>query len=303
MGGIDRDLHWPWLGFALEQAFERGLYEAKDVLVHATAEVLVSQLPHDVLIALFSRALAAETLAPRHVLETAPPSLLAEHLEPDVMWRCLREIADRAGLSQRGGSRTEVGRRWLSAILQGALETELLTPADVMRHLPPAEFVKDTPLPVMAELIKAGLLGGKFDPGLILQHLTPQVIGEHLETSLVWMCITEAVMHRFELGGGAPGREDQTGKIALAAAAKKNGNGNGKASKEARIEPVAPKRKPDNKVIDKADSKLESIGKGEPSGPFDVPKTEDWGTAEELDVVEEGPLPPPPVAVAKPRTT
>ena len=22
MGGIDRDLHWPWLGFALEQAFE-----------------------------------------------------------------------------------------------------------------------------------------------------------------------------------------------------------------------------------------------------------------------------------------
>ena len=302
MGGIDRDLHWPWLGFALEQAFERGLYEAKDVLVHATAEVLVSQLPHDVLIALFSRALAAETLAPRHVLETAPPSLLAEHLEPDVMWRCLREIADRAGLSQRGGSRTEAGRRWLGAVLQGALETELLTPADVMRHLPPAEFVKDTPLPVMAELIKAGLLGGKFDPNLILTHLTPQVIAENLESSLAWMCISEAVMHRFELGTSSPAREDQTGKIALGAA-KKNGNGAGKPAKEARIEPVAPKRKPDAKTDLKAEPKAESMGKGEPSGPFDVPKSEDWGTAEELDVVEEAPLPPPPVAVAKPRTT
>src|SRR5207248_3502965 len=79
MGGIDRDLHWPWLGFALEQAFERGLYDAKDVLAHATAEVLVSQLPHEVIIALFSRALASESLTPRHVLETAPPSMLAEH--------------------------------------------------------------------------------------------------------------------------------------------------------------------------------------------------------------------------------
>jgi len=287
MGGIDRDLHWPWLGFALEQAFERGLYEAKDVLGHATAEVLVSQLPQEVLVALFSRALASEALTPRHVLETAPPSLLAEHLEPDVMWRCLNEIADRAGLSQKGGARSETGRQWLAATLQGALETELLTAADVLRHLPPSEFVKDTPLPVMAELIKAGLLGGKFDPHLILAHLTPHVIAENLETSLVWMCISEAVMARFELGNTAP-RRDDTGKIAVPP--KKNGD----AVKQARIEPVAPKRKPETK-------KAESPPKGEPSGPFDLPNPTDWAAAEDLDVVEEPTLPPPPIATAKPR--
>jgi hypothetical protein len=289
MGGIDRDLHWPWLGFSLEQAFERGLYDAKDVLAHATAEVLVSQLPHEVLIALFSRALASESLTPRHVLETAPPALLAEHLEPDVMWRCLKEIADRAGLSQKGGARNENGRRWLAAVLQGAIETELLTAADVLRHLPPSEFVKDTPLPVMAELIKAGLLGGKFDPQLILAHLTPQVIAEHLETSLVWMCISEAAMHRFELGSAPQRREDETGKIVTP---KKNG-GAAAVKQAARIEPVPPKRKPETKA--------EPSGKGEPSGPFDLPSPTDWGPSDDLDVVEESPLPPPPVATAKPR--
>src|SRR6476469_8837976 len=98
MGGIDRDIHWPWLGFALDQAMERGLYEPKDVVHHATPEVLVSQLPNDVLVALLSRALATETLTPKSVIETAPPSLLAEHLEPEVMWKCLKEIAERAGL-------------------------------------------------------------------------------------------------------------------------------------------------------------------------------------------------------------
>jgi hypothetical protein len=289
MGGIDRDIHWPWLGFALDQAMERGLYEPKDVVHHATPEVLVSQLPNDVLVALLSRALATETLTPKSVIETAPPSLLAEHLEPEVMWKCLKEIAERAGLVEKGRTRTQDARNWLGAILQGAIETELLGAADVMRHLPPAEFVGHTPLPVMAELIKAGLLGGKFDPSLVLQHLTPQVMADHLETALVWSAIEEAALARYELGQSRgtdeektkPAREEETGKIAMPS--KKNGH----KVKEARIEPVVSRKAP----------------KGESTGPFELPKSEDWAHSDELDVVEESPLPPPPIAVAKPRTT
>jgi hypothetical protein len=292
MGGIDKDLHWPWLGFSLEQALERGLLEPKDVLQHATAEVMVSQLPSEVIVAIFARALASETLTPPAVLETAPPSLLAEHLEPDVLWRCLKDAADRAGLSAAGKPRTEAARKWLAAILQGAIETELLTPADVMRHLPPAEFVRDTPLPVMAELIKAGLLGGKFDPALVLQHLTPTVIADNLESQLAWGCIAEAATQKFELGGAGaapriesekPQREDEnTGKISVPVAAKKNGNGKDKSSspglREPRIDAVAPRR----------------TSKTDP-GLADLPKPDDWASAaDDLDVVEESPLPPPP---------
>src|SRR5262245_9835106 len=96
-GGIDRDLHWPWLGFALDQALSRRLFEAKDVLQHATPEVLVSQLPHEVMIDLLTRSLSAERISPSSILETAPPEVLAEHLEPEVMWRCLKDVAKRSG--------------------------------------------------------------------------------------------------------------------------------------------------------------------------------------------------------------
>jgi hypothetical protein len=289
MGGIDKDLHWPWLGFSLEQALERGLLEPKDVLAHATAEVLVSQLPSEVIVAVFARALSSETLTPPAVLETAPPSMLAEHLEPDVLWRCLKDAADRAGLSEAGKPRTEAARKWLAAILQGAIETELLTAADVMRHLPPAEFVRDTPLPVMAELIKAGLLGGKFDPMLVLQHLTPTVIADNLESQLAWGCIAEAATQKFELGGAAriaserPQREDEnTGKISVPHSGKKNGNGKDKSTppalRDSRIDAVAPRR----------------TSKTDP-GLADLPKPDDWASAaDDLDVVEESPLPPPP---------
>ena len=309
MGGIDKDLHWPWLGFALDQALGRGLLEPKDVTAHATAEVLVSQLPQEVLVALFARALANEQISPKSVLETAPPALLAEHLEPDVLWRCLKDAADRAGLSEKGKTRTESGRGWLGSILQGALETELLGPADVMRHLPPAEFVKDTPLPVMAELIKSGLLGGKFDPSLVLQHLTPAVIAEHT-WSRRWRgrASPRRQLLRFELAGAAskPRKrerdDDNTGKISVGttatAAAAKPGNGaraNGNTTaavpaaaaaggapaanvREPRIEAVAPRR---------------GAEKSQAGAPT---RTDDWSTAEELDVVEESPLPPPPAA-------
>jgi hypothetical protein len=303
MGGIDKDLHWPWLGFALEQALGRGLLEPKDVTAHATAEVLVSQLPQEVLIALFARALANEQISPKSVLETAPPALLAEHLEPDVLWRCLKDAADRAGLSEKGKTRTENGRGWLGSILQGAIETELLGPADVMRHLPPAEFVKDTPLPVMAELIKSGLLGGKFDPSLVLQHLTPAVIAENLESSLAWACIAEAALLRFELAGAAskPKKkerdDDNTGKISVGAAkpgngARANGNGNGAAAAAPATATAAAGGTPSASNV--REPRIEAVA---PRRGADKPKSaDDWSTAEELDVVEESPLPPPPAA-------
>src|SRR5262249_48450811 len=151
----------------------------------------------------------------------------------------------------------EPGRQWLASILQGALESELLAPADVVRHLPPSEFVKDTPLPVMAELIKAGLLGGKFDPALVLQHLTPQVIAEHLESSLAWGCIAEAAQQRFELPGAVvqkPRDDENTGKIAVAKAANAGGVKSAPAPavargatvlRDTRIDAVPPRRSRD----------------------------------------------------------
>jgi hypothetical protein len=226
MGAIDKDRHRPWLAYALEESLERSLLAPRDVIDHANPEVLVTQLPASVISELLARALSMGTFSPAQVLESAPPALLAEHLDPDVMWRCLKEAADRGGLSRKGGARSNPARQWFASVLARALESELITPADVIRYLPPAEFVAETPKPVLAEMIKEALSRSTFDPALVLQHVTPEVIAENLETSLVWDCICEAAVRHFELGaanagagaGASRGAEPTPVKTAVTAA-------------------------------------------------------------------------------------
>jgi hypothetical protein len=209
MGAIERDRHRPWLAYALEESLERSLLAPRDVIDHANPEVLVTQLPGSVISELLSRALAIGTFSPAQVLESAPPALLAEHLNPDVMWRCLKEAAERGGLSRKGGTRSAPARQWFASVLSRALESELITPADVVRFLPPEEFVAASPRPVIADLIKAALGRGSFDAALVLEHITPAVIADNLETSVVWDCIGEAAARHFELGGAAAGKPSE----------------------------------------------------------------------------------------------
>ncbi|HEY8927236.1 MAG TPA: hypothetical protein VIU64_22790 [Polyangia bacterium] len=211
MAAIDKDLHRPWLAYALEEALEHALIAPKDVINHANPEVLVTQLPPPVISLLLSRALTIGTFSPAQVLESVPPAVLAEHLDPEVMWRCLKDASDRGGLSRVGGTRSTDARQWFASVLGRALEGTLVTPADVLRFLPPSEYAGAAPRSVMAELLKEALATSRFDPDLVLQHLTPTVIAENLETSLVWDCITDAVVRNFELGGATPAKANGTG--------------------------------------------------------------------------------------------
>jgi hypothetical protein len=205
MSAIDKDVHRPWLAYALEESLEHALLTPKDVVDHANPEVLVNQLPPPVISVLLSRALSIGTFSAAQVLESVPPALLAEHLDPGVMWRCLEVAAERGGLSQPGGSRSTRARQWFASIVGRALESALVTPADVLRFLPPSEFAAGAPRSVMAELLREALARSRFDPELVLQHITPTVMAENLETSLVWACVSEAAAHHFGLGA-APTR-------------------------------------------------------------------------------------------------
>src|SRR4051794_27596104 len=199
MTAIDKDVHRPWLAYALEESLEHALLTPKDVVDHANPEVLVNQLPPPVISVLLSRALTIGTFSAAQVLESAPPALLAEHLDPDVMWRCLELAAERGGLSRAGGTRSTRSRQWFASVVGRALESALVTPADVLRFLPPSEFAAGAPRSVMAELLREALARSRFDPELGLQHITPTVIAENLETSLGWSCLSEAAAHHFEL--------------------------------------------------------------------------------------------------------
>jgi hypothetical protein len=203
LDATEKNRHRPWLAYALEESLERALLAPRDVIDHANPEVLVTQLPPPVISELLSRALTMGTFSPAQVLESAPPALLAEHLDPAVMWRCLKEAADRGALTRKGAIRSAPARQWFASVLGRALETGLIAPADVLRHLPPSEFVGETPRPVMAELIKAALGRSSFDASLVLEYLTPAVIADNLETCLVWDCISEAAGRHFDLAPSA----------------------------------------------------------------------------------------------------
>jgi hypothetical protein len=284
MGGIEKDRHRPWLGYSLDEALRRSLFSAKDVVAHANPEALVAQLPHQVIGELLSRALVSGTFSAAAVLETAPPALLAEYLDAELLWRCLKDVADRAGLVKKGGTRTAQARQWLGAILQRALEAEMVLPADVLHFVPPAEFVSDAPKAVVAELIKNGLTRGTFDPVFVLQHLTPAIIADTLETSLVWDCLADGVARRFEIGAGASSRFDDPTNVTPPPT---------KLSSLAKDKLAADKKSVSlaDKLVPPVASKTGSTVRP-PVAPLAKAEPAEWQPADDLDVLEEGDAPP-----------
>jgi hypothetical protein len=113
----------------------------------------------------------------------------------------------------------------------------------------------------------------------VLQHLTPTVIAEHLETSLAWACIADGVSRQLEVGGKA---EDPTlvmtpppimdkGTPPTPAAKGKAGTG----AISGRVDGGAPPRPP-----------ATPGGKANGNAPAN-----EWRPADDLDVLEEELLP------------
>ena len=210
-----------WLAYALQEGIKHGLTDAREMLAHATPEVLVAQLPRELTSQLIAGALKTGRLTPESVLEVAPPAALAEHLEASVLWSCLSDAAEAANLTTVGGTASAAGRRWMGDILGRAITDGLATADDVVRHVPPTEWVKDAPPHIVAGMLAAGLQRGSFDAKLALEHLTPEVLAEHLSPPLVWKCIAEAVQKAFHLGDAATQASETLEKVAASMSAAK----------------------------------------------------------------------------------
>jgi hypothetical protein len=221
MNGDSGERGTAWLGYALQEGIKHGLTDAREMLAHATPEVLVAQLPRELTTQLIAGALKTGRLTPESVLEVAPPQALAEHLEAGVLWSCLRDAAEAANLVSVGGTASAVGKRWMGDILGRAISDGLLSPEDVVRHVPPAEWVKDAPPNVLAAMLAGGLSKGAFDAKFALTHLTPEVLAEHLSPPLVWKCIVEAVERNFHVGETDSHASDTLARAAASMSASK----------------------------------------------------------------------------------
>jgi hypothetical protein len=195
-----------WLGFALEDALERGFTEPAEILAHATPDVLAAQLPAEITVRICEASLSTGQINPHSVLAIATPAVLSEHLTPEILLRAMAAAIRRAKLEVPDAPVNETTRGWLQAILERALQDGLVQPEDVLRFVPPAEFVNLAPTTVLAALLREGLKAGRFDASLVVAHVTPQVIAQSVKPGLAWRCITDAALRHFgvELRAEAP---------------------------------------------------------------------------------------------------
>ncbi|HEX9102391.1 MAG TPA: hypothetical protein VF997_09315, partial [Polyangia bacterium] len=113
------------------------------------------------------------------------------------------------------------GRRWMGDILGRAIADGLTSAEDVVKHVPPPEWVKDAPPHVLSAMLAHGLAKGVFDPKLALEYLTPEVMAESLSPPLVWKCIADAAQKTFGLGDAASQASETLEKAAASMSAAK----------------------------------------------------------------------------------
>lgn len=88
-----------WFAQMMEAGLGEGLFAPADVLRHATPEVLANNLPPELMSRMLQASLAAGSMTPDRVVETITPELLAKYLPHEVLWACVADAAERAGIT------------------------------------------------------------------------------------------------------------------------------------------------------------------------------------------------------------
>lgn len=94
------DARQRWFAQMLEAGLGENILQPKDVLQHATPDVLANNLPPELMSKMLQAFLEAGSMTPESVVQTVTPSVLAEHIPHDVLWACIADAAERAGLTR-----------------------------------------------------------------------------------------------------------------------------------------------------------------------------------------------------------
>lgn len=83
-------------------------------------------------------------------------------------------------------------RSFLEVALSIGMETQIIAPADVLRHIAPDVVASHLPDEAKTKLLAASIKAGKMDPNLVFETLTPEVFAEFMPVHMLWACIAEA---------------------------------------------------------------------------------------------------------------
>jgi hypothetical protein len=112
----------------------------------------------------------------------------------------------------RGGGRARGGHRrgWVVvnvkgffvAALSSALDLNIATPDDVLRHVTPDVLANHLPRPLWARLLTACVGAPRVDSQLVVETIGVPNLCEHVPSSIIWACIAEIAQR--SLGGVFP---------------------------------------------------------------------------------------------------
>jgi hypothetical protein len=180
-----------WFADVLSAGLDTRVVVEPDIVAHVTPATLASAMPREVMVKLFEQALSSGTMSPIAVVETATPALLAAHVTHSLLWTCVAQAAQRAGLVDGSAPVTEEAREFLRRCLDSGLKNQVFAPKDIVQEVN-AQVLGHLPDTLAAKLLEASLASGKMTPELVVETLGVADIARNAPTNVVWACIAKA---------------------------------------------------------------------------------------------------------------
>jgi hypothetical protein len=198
-----------WFADVVRAGLDTALFAETDVLRHIPPAVLVAEMPPEVVVDVLGKALDAGSISPKSVLATVTPELLAEHVAHKLLWECIAEAADKAGVPRGdGAAATDGAREFLRRAIDRGLANGVMPPKQIIGHVTAAVLGHSFPDALKTKLLEVTLASGKMTPEIVIETLGVEAIARHAPTKVLWACLAETA------GTTAGMRMDARGEIA-----------------------------------------------------------------------------------------
>ncbi len=86
----------------------------------------------------------------------------------------------------------EARQRWFSQIFQSGLEFEIFGPSQILDHVTSEVMANHLPPAIMMKVLQISLDSGSMTPEGVLETLNPDILAEHIPHEVLWKCVVEA---------------------------------------------------------------------------------------------------------------
>ena len=161
-----------WFADVVRAGLDTALFAEADVLRHIPPAVLVAEMPPEVVIDVLGKALDAGSISPKSVLATVTPELLAEHVAHKLLWECVAEAADKAGLPRGdAAAATDGARDFLRRAVDRGVANGVMPPKQIISHVTAAVLGHSFPDELKTKLLEVTLASGKMTPEIVIETL------------------------------------------------------------------------------------------------------------------------------------